>query len=311
MATILDSFSPCPPAGTSCPGTPMSGISTVAIKDGHEGIRHGHHHGGDPAAQERMARLSAYGGTSSATGSVGEDEGNYFERVAGWRDHGEAGATPQPPEEQRGLSGGELTGESGRVSFGRSEPSNDTQGEDLKTPSSAGTPPAKPSLAQKLVDKLTPKVNLPMPPRRSPSSSSTQVPNPPCPTPATPLSMARNPLSQVASSHPGPNNNTKSNSSTPASGSELLTPYTAPSPASTLTTNSVREAKHHAKMLGPITYDEGIVDTTSRNGSETTRSPSPPIVLNQGGVLEGEWIDLGGEEEGSRMGRWDYGAFRE
>ncbi|KAF8428734.1 hypothetical protein EV426DRAFT_585651 [Tirmania nivea] len=301
MTTLLNNFSPYPSTsgmGTSCPGTPMSGISTVAIKDGHEGIPHGHHHGGDLAAQERMARLGAYRGTS-ATESVGEDGGGYFERVAGWRDHDEAGTAGEPLEEEPGLSGGELTSESSGGSSGRSGPSNDTLEENLNISSSAGTPLAKPSLTQKLTDKLVKKVKLPIPPRRSPSSYSTHVPNPPCPTPATPLSMARYPLSQVASNHPGPNNDnlnsstkSSSNSSTPASGSGLYTPYTAPSPASTLTTNSVREAKHYAKMLGPMTYDEGIVDTTSRNGSEIIRSPSPPIILNQGYILEGEQMDL-------------------
>ncbi|RPB26079.1 hypothetical protein L211DRAFT_835440 [Terfezia boudieri ATCC MYA-4762] len=283
----------------------MSGISTVAIKDGHEGIRHGHHHERDPAAQERMARLGAYGGISSATGSIGEGEGDYFERVAGWSDH-EAGTAGEPPEEQQGLSGGELDSECSAWSSGRSGPSNDYPEDSFNTPSSAGTPLAKPSLTQKLADKLIPKASLPMPPRRSPSSYSTHVPNPPCPTPATPFSMTRYPLSQVASTHPGPNNNnnnntkSSSNSSTPASG---FTPYTVPSPASTITTNSVREAKHNAKMLGPMTYDEGIVDTTSRNGSETTRSPSPPIVLNQGYILEGDRMDLDEKGEESRKER--------
>jgi len=325
----VNSFPPYPstPGAASCPGTPMSGISTVAIKDGHEGISHGHHER-DPAALERMAKLGAYEGVSSATGSVGEDGGGYFERVAGWWDHDGAVTAGEPPEEQRGLSGGELTGESSRGSFGRIEPSNDTPGEDFHTPSSAGTPLAKPSLTQNLADKLVPKAKLPIPPRRSPSSYSTQVPNPPCPTPVTPLSIVRNPLSQVASTHPGPNNNnvnnntkSNSNSSTPASGSGLYSPYTVPSPASTLTTNSVREAKHHAKMLGPMTYDEGIVDTTSQNGSETTRSPSPPIVLNQGYILEGGRVDLDERGEGSRKERLEdieerivggeHGAFRD
>jgi len=295
----------------------MSGISTVAIKDGHEGIRHGHHHGGDPAAQERMARLGAYGGNYGATGSVGEDGGGYFERVAGWRDHDEAETMGEPPEEQQGLSSGELTGE-------RSGPSNGTLEKDLNTPTSAGIPLAKPSLAQKLADKLIPKAQLPMPPRRSPSSYSTKIPNPPCPTPATSSSMAGNPLSMVASTHPGPNNNnmnnntkSSSNPSTPTSGNGSYTP----SPASTLTTNSVRDAKHHAKMLGPMTYDEGIVDTTSQNGRETIRSPSPPIVFNKVYMLEGEPMDLDERGEGSRQERLEdieerivggeHGAFRD
>ena len=276
----------------------MSGVSTVAIKDGHEGIRHGHHHEADPAAEERMARLHAYGGASSATGTVGEGVGDYFERVAEWQDHDEAGTAGEPPEEQQGLSSAELTGET-------SGPE-----EDLNTPSPTGTPLAKLSLTQKLADKLVPKAKLPMPPRRSPSSYSTQIPSPPCPTPATPLSMIRNPLSQVASTHPGPNSNnsyngtkSSSTSSTPVSGNGLYTPYTAPSPASTLTTNSVREAKHHAKMLGPMTYDEGIVDTTPQNGSEITRSPSPPSALNQECVFEGERMDLDVRGEDSKKER--------
>lgn len=306
MATVLNSFQPTPGADASCPGTPMSGISTVAIKDGHAGICHGHHHRGDPADQERLARLGAYEGSSSATGSVDEDEEGYFERVSGWQDHDDAGTTDEPPEDQKGLSGGELTGESSGGSSGRGSTNNNSLEEYFNPPPSTETPPAKPSLTQKISEKLSPKAKISMPPRRLPGSYSTQIPNPPCPTPATPLSIARNPLSQVASNHPGPNNtpnnSESSNSSfTSGSGNGLRTPHTAPSPASTLTTNSVREAKQRAKMLGPMTYDAGVVDTTSQNGPETTRSPSPPVVLNEGRGLEGERMEL--EERGERCSK--------
>jgi len=163
----------------------MSGVSTVAIKDGHEGIRQVHHHQQDPASLQRMADLSPYRGISVPAEPVGGDRGGDLERVAGWCDHVEARTTGESPEEQCGLEGGELTLESGG------------------------------------------------------------------------------------------------------------------SPTSTITTNSVREAKHNAKMLGPVIYDEGIVDTTCQNGSETKRSPSPPIVLNKGYIYEGDRMDV--DETGDRM----------
>lgn len=330
MTTIFSNFPQTPGTGTSCPGTPMSGISTVAIKDGHEGIRHGHHHQGDPAAQERLARLGAYGTTSSTSGTAGEDGESYFQRVAGWRDHEDGGDGTVPPEEQQGLSEGELTGED-----------TDDIMEDLETPPGFDASPGKPNLTKKIADKLNPMARLPLPPRRSPSSFLDQIPNPPCPTPATPHTQARNPLSQAPSTHPGPNNTqynfkSSSSSSTSASnGNGLATPFSAPSPASTVTTNSVREAKHRAKMLGPMTYDEGVVDTTSQNGAEAIRSPSPPIFQSNRGVdgermgtpealrngVDGERMDLEPRVEGSRKERLEdieerivggeHGAFRE
>lgn len=310
----------------------MSGISTVAMKDGHEGIRHGHHHPGDVAAQERLAKLGAYGTSSSASVSVPDNDGEgYFERVAEWRDHEEEVDTDDlvnpPPEEQPGLSGGELEGESSGGSSGISEDTLDTL-DDVETPPTTTPAAAKPSLTQKIAEKLDPRAKLPMPPKRSASSYYAHAPNPPCTTPATPLAQARNPMSQFPSTLPGPNNNklkSSSSSSTSASGAgNGLTPYstTAPSPASTVTTNSVREAKHRAKMLGPMTYDEGFVDTTSQNGSEAfKRSPSPPIVLNESRGLEGERMELEERVEGSRKERLDeieerivggeHGAFRD
>lgn len=329
MATLFSNFPQTPGTGTSCPGTPMSGISTVAIKDGHEGIRHGHHHPVDPAAQERLARLGAFGNSSYVAANTGEDGESYFQRVAGWRDHEEGGDTETvPPEEQSGLSEGELTGEGG----GDPDEDIDDLMDDNLTPPASEANSEKPSLTQKVADKLNPNTKIHLPPRRSPSSYSGLVPNPPCPTPATPQSQARNPLSQPPMLHPGPNNNSNnikssSSSSTSASnGNNLATPFStgAPSPASTVTTNSVREAKHHAKMLGPITYDEGIVDTTSQNGVESTRSPSPPTSLNlvneQAGA-DGEHIDAEPRVEGSRKQRLEdieerivggeHGAFRD
>lgn len=291
MTTVLNNFpqSPGTRTSTSCPGTPLSGVSTVAIKDGHEGIRHSYHQGQD-SAQERLSNLDAY------TGGGGE---GYFERVSGWQDHDEGGGQLRNPSQQE-QHGEEPTREISESPLAMDESANGT-------PDGVNTPPGlepRQSLTQKIVEKLKPKGKIPIPPWRAP--------NPPCPTPATPLTQARMPLSQGPSSYPGPNNwmtssGSSSNAASYLGGNGLITPYStgAPSPSSTITTSSVREAKHCAKMLGPITYDSGVIDTTRQNGAETRQSPSPPPPVNDLSLQESDRMDLDPRGEGGRKERLD------
>lgn len=283
---MLNNFPQTPGTGTStsCPGTPLSGVSTVAIKDGHEGICHSHH-AQNPSDQGRALNLGAYGP---------EDGEGYFERVAGWQDHDEEGGERQnsSQQEQPGLLSEEHTRENSRSPLAfDGNPGSTSEGDNTPSP---GFEPRQ-SLTQKIAAKLKPKNKIPVNPWRTP--------NPPCPTPATPLTQARIPYSQGPSSHPGPNNWTTNmagsgSSSTSTScvgnGTGLPTPYStgAPSPSSTITTSSVREAKHSAKMLGPVTYDPGVIDTTRQNGVEARQSPSPPPPVNVLSLQDREEMEL-------------------
>ncbi|KAF8461241.1 hypothetical protein BDZ91DRAFT_737571 [Kalaharituber pfeilii] len=303
MTTVLDFNSyPQTPIASSDPGTPMSGVSTVAIKDGHEGVRHGHHHQAgsiDSSAAERLARLGGFGNPRMmASGSNGGEGEEYFDWVAGWRAE-VSDLLPEQGEEGAGSSSG-----------------------DIETPKEA----PQHSLASP--KKRKPRATIPLPPPRVPSSSSGHVPNPPYPTPITPIiqnkaATSPNPLSVPPSSLPGPNN---SINSTSTEGNILLTSSSTitSSPASTVTTSSAREEKHHAKMIGPMTYDTGVIDTTLENNST---GGSSGAVLNTEGSSEvrpvgsgARDLDLEQRREGSRKDRLDeweerivegeHGAFR-
>lgn len=63
MTSVLNLPPHTPSAPSSAPGTPMSGISTVAIKDGHEGHRPNNSFDG---TSERLARLSSLNGASTS-----------------------------------------------------------------------------------------------------------------------------------------------------------------------------------------------------------------------------------------------------
>ncbi|KAL7273176.1 hypothetical protein RUND412_003988 [Rhizina undulata] len=58
-----------------------------------------------------------------------------------------------------------------------------------------------------------------------------------------------------------------------------------PSPASTMTTSSAAESRREARLVGGMTYDEGIVDTTDR-----------PALLVREEVVLNEWTNNGDDD---------------
>ncbi|KAI5789675.1 hypothetical protein DFH27DRAFT_207661 [Peziza echinospora] len=239
------------------PGTPMSGISTVAIKDGHEGIRHHRHNqnrrnqstssagdSGTPTSADRVAQLGGIIGVPAAV--IASQDGTpgtgYFDRVSGWR------RELQPGEENGQTPGNTLGNDAGLTPLGNATPGGDSGIEGLSddSPMQAYTPFEDGENDQSTASSL-----------RNQNSSSTE-PNSIYLNNCNPhlSALLRNNSTVLSQS-----STTTNTSNSPASGIPQ-TPLSAPSPASTVTTNSVRNAKAQAKMLGPVTHDEGIVDTT-------------------------------------------------
>lgn len=303
MTTYLNySSQPQTPAGgtgafSSGPGTPMSGVSTVAIKDGHEGIRHGRHHQshrtqlssgsieyGTPTSADRLAQLGGLYGAASAGASRAElapKDAGYFDRVAGWTKQLQpVGDDEKPYNITPGYDEGEDSGVEGMSGGGDSPQCVDDAIEKKITAKGADSP--------------IPKFRIPLP------QHSPRFPLPPDPTPVNPLAEVG--LSVPLSHNPGPKNLTNiinaSSSSTPNSSARsgstsgaMSSSASAPSPASTETTNSVRNAQAQAKMLGPVIHDEGVVDTTMENSSMPARSASVEGVLDRLEILETENLD--------------------
>lgn len=171
-----------PSSASSAPGTPMSGISTVAIKDGHEGHPVSHD-------TSTIPRTVPDRGPPNPAG-VG-----YFDRVAGWRrDLEKPGGTPVPPSDtSTPISTDEITSaasndnptDGGFLHFGNplakqadvtSAPKTNGEGRRDKGPSQIPLPPRS-SLLREPLSAATPSSSL---------ASPAPVPNPPCPTPLTP-----------------------------------------------------------------------------------------------------------------------------
>lgn len=168
----------------------MSGISTVAIKDGHEGHPTNHD-------TTNIPRTIPDRGHPQGPG--------YFDRVAGWRrDFEKPGGTPIPPVSDTSTPTSTDATTPGASSSSAGDSTNDTGflhfGDPVVKPGDVTSAPKTNGQQQPHEGRRDKGPSqIPLPPRtsllRAPGSSSTPssslaspapVPNPPCPTPLTP-----------------------------------------------------------------------------------------------------------------------------